>query len=89
LYYGHVPDYDWYSDTDPRALQVFLELQRRMSPAEKIQAVFRLTEMVTRMVQASIRKQYPTASEREVFLRTAARHLDRETMIRVYGWNPE
>jgi hypothetical protein len=32
---------------------------------------------------------YPDAGEREVFLRVAARRLDRETMIKVYGWDPK
>jgi hypothetical protein len=31
---------------------------------------------------------YPQASEREVFLRVAARRLDRDSMIRAYGWDP-
>jgi len=35
-----MPKHDWYSDTDPKALKVFIELQRRMSPGEKIAAVF-------------------------------------------------
>ena len=29
------------------------------------------------------------ASEREVLMRLAARHLDRDTMIRAYGWDPK
>ena len=32
---------------------------------------------------------YPEAGEREVFLRAAARRLSRETMMAVYGWDPE
>jgi len=31
---------------------------------------------------------YPEADEREIFLRVAARRLDRDTMIKVYGWDP-
>lgn len=33
-----------------------------------------------------MRAQYPHASEREVFLRVAARRLGRELMIKAYGW---
>ena len=33
--------HDWYSDTDPKALQVFIELQRKMSPGRRRQASFR------------------------------------------------
>ena len=32
---------------------------------------------------------YPHADEREVFLRVAARRLDRQAMIDVYGWDPD
>jgi hypothetical protein len=33
--------------------------------------------------------KWPEADEHEIFLRTAARRLDRETMIRVYAWDPQ
>jgi len=82
-----MPRSDWYSDTDPKALEVFLGLQRRMTAGEKIRAVFALHEMLWRLSESSVRKLYPEADEREVFLRAAARRLDRETMIRVYGWD--
>jgi hypothetical protein len=48
-----------------------------------------LTRMVFETAQAEIRRLHPGIDEREVFLRAAARHLDRETMMRVYGWDPE
>ena len=41
------------------------------------------------MYEAGVRLQYPEASEREILLRTAARHLSRDLMIRAYGWDPE
>jgi hypothetical protein len=80
---------DFYSDTDPEAMRVFLELQRQMTPAQKITAVCDLSDAVMRLAETSVRRMYPAADEREVFLRAAARRLDRETMLRVYGWNPE
>lgn len=83
-----MPDCDWYRDTDPRALKVFLDLQRKMTASEKLQAVFDLTEMLMRLAEEGVRSLYPEADDREVFLRAAARRLDRETMIRVYSWDP-
>jgi hypothetical protein len=80
--------HDWYPDTDPKALEVFIDLQRKMTPAEKIEAVFQSNELVWRMAEARERQLHPHAEEREIFLRLAARHLDRETMMRVYGWYP-
>jgi hypothetical protein len=84
-----MPQSDWYSDTDPRALEVFLECQRRMTASEKVNGMLGLTRMVFETAEAEVRRQHPGIDEREVFLRTAARHLDRETMMRVYGWYPE
>jgi hypothetical protein len=80
--------HDWFSDTDPRALKVFLELQRKMTPAEKVAAVFELSDLLMRLSETGVREQYPGADEREVFLRAAARRYDRETMMKVYGWDP-
>ena len=80
---------DCYRDTDPRALEVFLDLNRRMPDAEKIAAVFQMNEMLFRLAEDSVRREYPQAGTREIFLRTAARFHDRETMRRVYGWDPD
>jgi len=78
-----------YSDTDPRAMEVWLDLQRRMRPGDKIAAVLAASRLVLQLYEAGVRLQYPQASEREVFLRTASRHLSRELMIRAYGWDPQ
>jgi hypothetical protein len=79
---------DWYSDTDPKALEVFIDLQRKMTLAEKTAGVFQMTEMLWRTAEAHERRTHPRANEREIFLRVAAHRLDRDTMIRVYGWDP-
>ncbi len=80
---------DFFSDTDPRALEVFLSRQRRMTASEKITRVFELSDLILQAAKAGVRQMYPDADEREVFLRATARRLDRETMIKVYGWAPE
>jgi hypothetical protein len=79
----------WYEDTDPEALEVFLQLHRAMTPAQRLAKVFELTAFQEGLQRASVRSMYPHADEREIFLRVAARRLDRDTMIRVYGWDPE
>ena len=78
-----------YSDTDPQAMAVWVNLLRNQSPAEKITAVFELTALAWDMAARGVRSRYPNASEREVFLRTAALHLSREEMIRAYQWDPQ
>jgi len=84
---AHLADY--YRDTDPKALEVFLSLQRQMTGPEKIAAVFQMNEMLWNLAESGVRQQYPEACDREVFLRTAARFHDRESMKRVYGWDPD
>lgn len=79
----------WFADTEPEALEVLLERQRQMTPAEKFAAVLRMSEMLLGLSEAGVRSRYPQADDREIFLRTAACHLDRETMLRVYGWDPD
>jgi hypothetical protein len=76
------------SDTDPRAAEVLLDLHRRMSPSDKVRAVFELPDMVLRLSEAGVRQIYTAASDREVFLRAAARRLGAETVARVYDWDP-
>ena len=79
----------WYEDTDPESLELFLQLHRQMTPGQRVARVFELAEFQEDLQRASVRSMYPEAGEREVFLRVAARRLDRETMIQVYGWDPE
>ena len=79
---------DFFSDTDPQALEVFLSLQRRRTPSQKLKQMFEMTELVLKAAVAGVRQMYPDADEREVFLRAAARRLDPDTMFKVYGWDP-
>ncbi len=83
-----MPQPDSFSDTDPRSLEVLLALQRRMPPEQKVALVFELSDMLLRLSEQRVRELHPGASETEVFLRMASRHLDRDTMIRAYGWDP-
>lgn len=80
---------DWYPDTDPKALEVFIELQRKMTPGEKISGVLQMNESVRRIQETRERKLHPRANDREIFLRVASHYLDRDTMLRVYDWYPQ
>jgi hypothetical protein len=78
------------SDTSPEVEAILLEGYRRMSPAEKLARVLDLNRAVEELARARLRRQYgPDLSEREERLRLAALHLDRETMIRVFDWDPD
>ena len=78
-----------YTDTDPRTMEVWLDLLRKKTPGERIEAALELSEFALRMNEAGVRAQYPRASEQEIRLRAAARHLPRELMLAAYGWDPE
>lgn len=60
-----------------------------MTPQQKLRCVSDMTKAVQCMALARIRKQHPGIPERELRLRLASLWLDRETMIRVFDWDPE
>lgn len=78
-----------YSDTDPRAMEVWLDILRRKTPGERIAMALEMSEFAARLSESGVRVRHPNASEREIFLRSAALRLPRELMIRAYGWDPE
>lgn len=75
-------------DTPPHIQKILIEGYRRMSPQQKLKLVSDMTRAVQQLALARIRKQYGALPERELRLRLAALWLDRETMIRVFGWDP-
>jgi hypothetical protein len=78
------------SDTARRAEAVVIEGYRRMSVADKLRRVADLTEAILELAAARIRRQYGAEiSERELRLRLASLWLDRSTMCRAFGWDPE
>lgn len=80
---------EWLSDTDPKALEVYLKLHREMTPGERLARVFELCEFQRSLQMANVRAAYPNAGEEELFLRVAARRLGRELMIAAYNWDPD
>jgi hypothetical protein len=78
-----------FRDTDPRAMEVWLDLQRNMPRGEKLAAVLSASQFVLQMYEMGVRRLHPDADDREVLLRVAARHLPRQSMIDAYGWDPE
>jgi hypothetical protein len=77
------------TDTDPDTMNRLVEAYRRMTPQAKMRAVSDMTKAVQYMALARIRKQRGAATERELRLRLASLWLDRETMVRVFNWDPE
>ncbi len=77
-----------FTDTDPRAMEVWLDLLRQMPAGEKLAATLSPSEFLLETWESEVRIEHPQAGEAEVRLRVAARHLSRDLMIQVYGWDP-
>ena len=77
------------ADTDEAPFEVLMGLLRQMSPEDKLHRVLQMSAAHVAGYQDIVRRRYPQASEREVFLRAAAMRLGKETVKRVYGWDCE
>ena len=77
------------SDTSPEVERMMIEIWRRATYEQKLQRVLSIGRSVNELTRAFLRTRYPDATPREIELRLASRNLDRETMIKVFGWDPE
>jgi hypothetical protein len=77
------------ADTRPEIARLLIEGYRRMTPAERLRRACDLSLATRQMAATRIRLAYPDADERQVRLRVAALTLGKETMIRVFGWDPD
>ena len=75
-------------DTSPSTQKLLIAGYRRMSPQQKLKRVSELTKAIQQLALARIHRQYGSLPEREQRLRLASLWLDRETMIRVFNWDP-
>ena len=73
------------ADTSPEAWRILLDLQRKLSPAEKLQQAFEWSEVVRQFAEADLRQRYPNADDREIFLRAARINLGPELFQKAYG----
>ena len=78
-----------FEDTDEEAERVLINLNRSMPDWKKCQQIFSLIETARQLALAGLRKRYPDADEEELKKRYAALVLDKETVIKVYGWDPD
>ena len=76
-------------DTTPEAESVLIELARATPVWRKFEQVAETTLTCRAFAMAGLRDRYPEATREELHRRLAALVLDRETVIRVYGWDPK
>ena len=70
----------WMSDTHPDALRVYLDIHARTSPERKLAQLAEMYDAITALQTAEVRRLYPAATDREVFLRVTARRLGTELL---------
>jgi hypothetical protein len=76
-------------DTAPDAERVLIELARATPVWRKFEQIAETTETCRAFAMSGLRKRYPDATEEELHRRLAALVLDRQTVIRIYGWDPQ
>lgn len=76
-------------DTPSEIQKILIDGYRRMTPQQKFKTVNELNKSILQLALARIRAQYGDISEREQRLHLASLWLDRETMIKVFGWDPK
>jgi len=77
------------TDTSPEAERVLIAGLRGMSPAQRLRLANDMTRTCRALSLAGLRIRYPGAAEAEIRRRLAALWLDRDSVRRVYGWDPE
>ena len=76
-------------DTDPEVEAKLFDRYRQMTDAEKLAHIGELGRMAEQVALAGMQARYPDATTGENRLRLLSRRVDRTTMIRLYGWDPE
>ena len=76
------------ADTTREAEAAQHALLRAMPPWRKLELWAELCASARALTEAGLRRRFPTADDREIRMRLFATWLDRDTMIRAYGWDP-
>lgn len=77
------------SDTDPEITEMLVATHRQMLPREKMRRVLDCNAAAEAMAAAGLRARHGELTEEELELHLAALRLGRDTMIEVFGWDPE
>lgn len=77
------------SDTPPEVEEILVRGYRGMTPEQRLERVADLNRAVRQLALAGIRQRHGSGLAEEEKLRLAALSIDRETMIRAFGWDPD
>lgn len=76
------------ADTPIHIQKILITGYQNMTPQQKFKRVSELTIGVQQLALVRIQQQYGNIPEREQRLRLASLWIDRETMVRVFHWDP-
>ena len=76
------------NDTDPKIERFLIKAYQQMTSNQKAEKIAQLSQACSDLAIAGICDRYPEADEREIRLRLGALRLDRQTMIKAFGWDP-
>ena len=76
-------------DTPPEIEEIWLEMLRKRTPAERLRRVGELSAALQQMAEAETRRRHPDATEREIKLRVASRRIPADLMRKAFGWDPD
>ncbi|MBI3273306.1 MAG: hypothetical protein HYZ53_30235 [Planctomycetes bacterium] len=75
-------------DTSYDVERMLFEAYRRMQPWEKARRIAEDSRFCDELSLIGIRSRHPEATDEELRLRLGALRLGRETMLKVFGWDP-
>jgi hypothetical protein len=79
----------YFTDIDPIIEEMMINAYRTMTPREKLEQSAAMTRTTLHLAEEKIREQYEGISDRELRLRMGSLWIDRETMVKAFGWDPE
>ena len=85
----HDADQPLAGDTTFAAEELQLRLWCSKSVDERMRLIGELCDSVRYLSEQGLRNRHPQADEHEIKMHLASTWLDRATMIRCFGWDPE
>ena len=72
-------------DTSPQARKFYFEKLAKLSPAQRMEAMARMSRLARQMAEAGLRREHPNVAPMELKLQLAVRLYGREVAQWAYG----
>jgi uncharacterized protein YaeQ len=77
------------ADTSREAEERQIAHWRALPDPEKARVLSEMTQAAQQLARAGVIARHPEANDEEVRIRLLALRLDREVMLKFFGWDPE